>query len=234
MPARPHGVARSCRQRDPVLPIELVVEIPVGATAVEVVPTVGRVPTGRAERRDVHDHAIVFGHPAFVAMAAAPHRQPQLLVHAALHDGDDLLRVAHHLDEAGAAHPSLVEAANQRRVAGIVRIDPGAGELAAVSVHRSSHAQLAGKAQPGSSSGISISSGGIQTVRARFSSSTEAIVRSDDEELRLRRDAGGERVFLLRFCSPGGYTHYGRIDGSREAGFGRLQRLEQIRIAQCI
>src|SRR5438034_6450868 len=60
--------------------------------------------------------------------------------------------------------------------------------------------------------------------RTRFSSSGEVIVGPDQEEARLRRDAGGKRAGLVAFRPPFGARHDVRVDGPGEHALRRLQR----------
>src|SRR5881397_2316817 len=70
--------------------------------------------------------------------------------------------------------------------------------------------------------------------RTRFSSSGEVIVGPDQEEARLRRDAGGKRAGLVAFRPPFGARHDVRVDGPGEHALRRLQRPEQIRVAHVV
>src|SRR4051794_502400 len=114
-PAGADRVAGAGRERHVVLPVELIVEVPVGAAGLQEIPPVLSIPSGGVEGGNVEDDAFVQRGPAFIAMAAAADGGAQAAVEAVLDRVHGLPRAAHHLHVLGPAHPALIEAADERR-----------------------------------------------------------------------------------------------------------------------
>src|SRR5262249_18167382 len=123
-----HGVASAAGQCDAVTPVELDVDVPQGATALDTVQAIA-ILADAAQRGQVNDDTtIVLADEAFIAVAAAADRQAQRVFNSQLHGLPHLLGGAAYFDVGRLAGEPLVEAAAEGVLARIFGQDAGAGK----------------------------------------------------------------------------------------------------------
>ncbi len=122
MPARAHRMARSPRNRHPILLRQRRIDIQQLRARFHAIQPGLRIPPHRRHRRQIDDHpAIVATGKILIAMPAAAHRQPQPAIHRHLHRLRHLPRIAAQRDIRRRPNPPLVEPMRQIPKPRIVR-----------------------------------------------------------------------------------------------------------------